>query len=133
MSIVDEIRVTDNGDVEVRIVPPDSVSEALDIMGTYRRDSFPWQFVCRSCLCTIANELGLECRVLGIVHGGEDRYTVITSANDYLEMDRGTSPASLGAINRVSQLVEALELAPHNPLSEEPAVDGRRPRPLSGK
>lgn len=126
MSIVDEIRVTDDGDVEVRIVPPDSLSPAPDIMATYRRGSFPWQFLRHSCMRTIARELGLECEVLGVVHGGEDRYTVVTSERDYLEVDRATRPACLGAIDKVSRLVQALELAPHNEVPQAGARKTRR-------
>lgn len=117
MSVLDQLEMTDTGDVEVRIIPPDSLSPLPDALGSYRSGTHVWELICHSYLRAIAEGLGIQGDIVRIVHGGGDRYTVLTSDGDFREIDIASNQPVLAAIKRLSDLVEALEMVPHNKLS----------------
>jgi len=130
MSVVDEIRVTDDGTVEIRIIPPDHVSEDLEIMGVYPPGSWAREVIIDICARTAARTLGIACDITGVVHGGEDRYTFITSAGDYVESNAGSQDAIAAAMAKVARVVESLELVRHNHLPTAVRSQRERPHPV---
>jgi len=127
MSVVDEIQVTENGDIEVRIIPPDSLSTLPDVLATYRPGTQAREYIMDRCLRRIAHSLQITCDIVSLVHGGEDRYTVITSDGDYVEVDAASNKTVSDAINDLASLVETLEFAtPHNTRPDIPQATGKR-------
>lgn len=114
MSVIDEIVVTDNGDVEVRIVPPDCVSTEPDILATYAKGTQVHALICDVSLRKMARALGIRTEVSRAVHGGEDRYTIVTSDGDYVSVDGDSYRNVLDEMKRICGFVEMLELSPRN-------------------
>ena len=116
MSVVDEMQIMESGEIEVRIIPPDSVSPLLDVLGTYAEGTQARELILRRYIGRIAEVLGVRGEIVGIVHAGQDRYTVVTTGGDYLEFDGSSHKAAVDAIDQVAALVEVLELGERNVL-----------------
>lgn len=112
MSTLDELHVTENGDVEVRIIPPDSLSALPDVLGTYA----PGSTILRTITDNLSRiEGNLGAKIQSIVHAGETRFTVVTSENEYLKVDIATNSTVKNAINKIIGLVETVELSQRDP------------------
>ena len=114
MSVLDEIQVTDTGDVEIRIIPPDSLSTDPDVLVTYPKGSPLGDLVCERYLRGIARRLGLRASIVSLVHSGEQLYTVHTLAGECAEVDGAADMQSLIMLNRIAGLVEGLFFWQHN-------------------
>jgi hypothetical protein len=102
--VVDELQVDAGGGIDIWVVwdtPPDAVSEESEVLVTYARGSRMHDWVWASILRPIARELGLQSEVAGLVHGGEDTYTIRTADDHFVEVNGRTHP-------RAVQLLEAM-------------------------
>jgi hypothetical protein len=107
---LDEIRVGANGDIDVRVVPPDEVSTEPDFLVTCAEGTSVHGWVLRKCLEPIARELGVRSRVAGVVHGGEDTYTIWAVDDQSFEVNRQTYPHVVELIEKLAEKVGGLAL-----------------------
>jgi hypothetical protein len=102
MMILDELVVMDNGDVQLCIVPPDEVSTEPEFLVVCPVGTEQWDDVQVHLLRLIAKRLDLHSDVVGLVHGGEDRYTVRTSEGRFVEVNAAEHPAIVRSIEEAA-------------------------------
>jgi len=106
-SVLDELRVIDeDGQIHITVIPSDAVSPEPSIQHVFVKDSPGWFLVREFFLARIACAIGQGIRIVGIVHGGDDRYTLITSEEAFVEVACGTHPEVLQDIQRIGDLAE---------------------------
>jgi hypothetical protein len=114
MMVLDELQVDENGDIDLRIIPPDEVSLEPDILVTCAHGSRRYNWVRVHGLRPIARELGLTSGIAGLVHGGEDTYTIRTRDSQFVEVNRQTHPAVVRVIEELAETVGKLALLEAN-------------------
>jgi hypothetical protein len=107
-AVLDELRVCDNGQIDIRVIAPDEVSPRPEIPVTVSPDAPAWHSIRNLHLRRIASELGIRGEVTGIVHGGLDQFTVLTSDNEYLSVSGASTPATVEEIQAIADLVLAI-------------------------
>jgi hypothetical protein len=115
---LDEVRIAEDGSVDVRIIPLDELRGRPDILVTISPNTPSWQVLKNLYLKSIAQQLGVGCDVTGIVHGGEDIFTFITEDGDYREVRVGTLAPLALCLRRIVEVAATLELAAPNPLAQ---------------
>ena len=131
MSVLDEIQVTDTGDVEVRIIPSDELSTEPDVLVTYAKGSPPGHLVCERYLRAIAHKHNLRGTIVTVVHSRDERYTVHTSAGECLEVEGAADERSLAALEGIVDLVERSAFP--RPTSARPRLRTAPPSPSRHK
>ncbi len=116
MSVLDELLVREGEAVELRIIPPDSLSSESDVLVICPWDSQPGVEIVRTDLPRIAEAVGADSAIVGITHIGDDTYTVRTIDGVFREVDGNTCLAFLRSIRRIAELVEAKAFGSQNHL-----------------
>jgi len=116
MSVIDELFVREGEAVELRIIPPDSLSSESDVLVICPWDSQPAVEIVRTDLPKIAEAVGADSDILGITHIGDETYTVRTADGGFLEVDGNAEPAFLRSIRRIAELAEAKAFGSQNHL-----------------
>lgn len=107
MSVLDELLVREGEAVELRIIPPDSLSLEPDVLVICPWDLQPALEIVRTSLPRIAEAVGADSAIVGITHIGDETYTVRTTDGVFREVDGNTSLAFLRSIRRIAELAEA--------------------------
>jgi len=107
-AILDELRVGEDGTIYVGVVPLGGALARPNILATFPHSTPMCEFV-GSLLKRIAAQIDIGCAIEGIVHGGDDRFTVITSDGDYLAVDAKVSQSAIAQIQDIAQLILAVE------------------------
>ena len=111
MSILDELVITDDGDVEVRIIPLDSVSHVEEINATYKLGSLAWTMIGSGCLVRLATALGWpQWNIIRVLHAGQRRYTIFTRTGEGKTVDLALDRPTSLAIAEIVTLVESLKM-----------------------
>ena len=116
MSVLDELLVREGEMVEVRIIPPDSLSTESDVLVVCPWDSQPAVEIVRTDLPKIADAVGADSPIVGITHIGDETYTIHTADEAFREVDGNTTPAFLRSIRRIAALAEAKAFGTGNQL-----------------
>lgn len=116
MSVIDELFVREGEAVELRIIPPDSLSSESDVLVICPWDSQPAVEIVRTDLPRIAEAVGADSSIVGITHIGDGTYTVRTADGGFLEVDGNAKPAFLRSIRRIAELAEAKAFGSQNHL-----------------
>ena len=119
MSVLDELFVHEGEAVEVRIIPPDSLSTESDVLVVCPWDKQPAVEIVRTDLPKIAEAVGADSAIVGITHIGDETYTVRTADEAFREVDGNTSPAFLRSIRRIAAIAEAKAFGPRTQLPPE--------------
>lgn len=120
-SVLDELRVIDeDGQIHITVIPSDALSPEPCIQHVFVKDCPGWFLVREYFLPRIARAIGQGVRILGIVHGGDERYTLITSEEAYLEVGAGTHPLIVQDVQRIADLGESACFP--NPFPASPPV-----------
>ena len=119
MSVLDELFVHEGETVEVRIIPPDSLSTESDVLVVCPWDSQPAVEIVRTDLPKIAEAIGADSAIVGITHVGDETYTVHTADEAFREVDGNTNSAFLRSIRRIAALAEAKAFGSQNQLPPE--------------
>jgi hypothetical protein len=114
MSVLDELFVHEGEAVEVRIIPPDSLSTESDVLVVCPWDSQPAVEIVRTDLPKIAEAVGADSAIVGITHIGDETYTVHTADEAFREVDGGSNPTFLRSVRRIAALAEAKAFGPRN-------------------
>ena len=86
---IDELRVDEDGTIYVGVVPPeDSGAGDANVLAAISPGT-PSAFAITALLKKIATDLGEAEPVLAIVHGGGNRFTLITGHSHFSEIDGG--------------------------------------------
>jgi len=126
MTVVDEIQVVpEAGEIEVRLILPDSLSAETDVLVTTRSDSPLGLEVRDHWLGQIARRLRLQSPIRGMVHGGDALYTIRTQAEGFVEVDVSRDPGVADALENVARLLEPAalrqaEARQHQPVPQPP-------------
>ena len=107
MSVLDELMVREGEAVELRIIPPDSLSSESDVLVICPWDSHPGVEIVRTDLPRIAEAVGADSPIAGITHIGDETYTVRTTDGAFYEVDGRTNPTFLRSVRRIAELAEA--------------------------
>jgi hypothetical protein len=125
-TVLDELRFDDDGNIDVRIIPPDEVSADPDILVTLSVNSQPWELVKESSLPRIAACLGVaKDGIVGLVDGGDDTYTIITADGKYLEVDVSEGEIEKALTEIVQEALKTLGLCKKRP-TRNPRLSSRR-------
>jgi hypothetical protein len=117
LAVLDELRVSPEGDIHVAVILPDVDAEPPDILITIAAHTPIWEQIRSIYLARISAQLGREADVTGITHAGQDRFTIVTSAGDYVDVEQSSHPAVLENIARIAGLVAAAEATGRNPVA----------------
>ena len=111
MSVVlDEVRVGEDGQVDVRIIPSDDVSARAEVLAVFEAGSSPAGMVTERFLPRIAARLRVSGRIACIVHGGEDSYSVLTSDGKAMEFNVARDHGLRDAIGDLADYVASVEM-----------------------
>jgi hypothetical protein len=119
MSVIDELFVREGEAVELRIIPPDSLSSESDVLVICPWDSQPAVEIVHTDLPKIAEAVGADSNILGITHIGDETYTVRTADGYFREVDGNVKPAFLRSIRRIAELAEARAFGSQNQFQPE--------------
>ena len=108
--ILDEVRVGEDGQVDVRIIPSDDVSTRADVLAVFEPGSTQAEMVIKRFLPAIASRLETRGAITCIVHGGEDSYSVLTSDGEALELNVGKDPGARDALADLADYVASAEM-----------------------
>ena len=118
--LLDEIRVMqEEREMCVSIIPPDELSSEPFLQELFARDSQAWQIIVDGLLPLISPKLRISSRIKAAVHGGGDKYTLITSDEEYIEVCADSHPNVLSLLQRIADFVAPSMLVPHNTVSSE--------------
>jgi len=120
MSVLDELLVREGEAVELRIIPPDSLSSESDVLVICPWDSHPGVEIVRTDLPRIAEAVGADSSIVGITHIGDETYTVRTTDGAFYEVDGSTNPAFLRSVRRIAELAEAKAFGIRGKRGQEP-------------
>lgn len=107
-AILDELWVGEDGTIYVGVVPSDEILARPNIPATLQPGTPMCEFV-GSLMKRVAARLGIDCAINGIVHGGDDEFTVMTSDGDYLTVNAKVDEPALAQIQEIAQLILAIE------------------------
>jgi hypothetical protein len=119
MSVLDELLVREAEAVELRIIPPDSLSSESDVLVICPWDSQPAVEIVRTDLPRIAEVVGADSSIVGITHIGDETYTIRTADGNFREVDGNAKPAFLRSIRRIAELAVARAFGSQNQFSPE--------------
>lgn len=103
-AILDELWVDEDGTIYVGVVPLDDNDARPNIQATLQPGTPMCEFV-GSLLKRLAARLGIDCAINGIVHGGEDEFTVKTSDGNYLTVNAKVNEPAVEQIREIARHV----------------------------
>jgi hypothetical protein len=117
-SVLDEIRVADDGSLDIRIIENDSTSSLPYRLVTLEPGDPATELIRDGALHKIARILGTTSPIRTIVHDGEDRFTVISADGVAREINEKEWPQAVSGIREIADLA-AMSISPRrNVLSQ---------------
>jgi hypothetical protein len=133
MMVLDELQIGENGDIDLRVIPPDEVSLEPDFLVTCAHGSRRCNWVRVHGLHAIERELGLTSGIAGLVHGGEDTYTIRTQDSQFIEVNRRTHPGVVRVIEGLAEKIGNLAVQEANNGGIGQGASGGAKRGRSGR
>jgi len=112
--LLDEIRVADNGSLDIRIIEDDGTSSRPYRLVTLEPGDPATDLIRDGTLRKMGRVLGITSPVRTLVHGGEDRFTVISADGIPKEINVKGWPQAAAAIREIADLAACADSLKRN-------------------